>query len=218
MKPADDPTVDYRGLVRDGYDRCSATYTEARRREPGRELAALVARLAPGSRVLDVGCGSGVPIAAALAREHRVTGVDVSPEQIRRARENVPNAAFLLADAMSAELPEASFDAVVSFYVVFHLPREEHEALFRRFARWLVPGGYLAVTVSHCREDAYTEDGFFGVRMYWSNWSREDYVQMLARLDFELLETSAIGHGYDASEPRKRESHPLLFARKRERT
>jgi cyclopropane fatty-acyl-phospholipid synthase-like methyltransferase len=136
----------------------------------------------------------------------------------RPSRSGSTDIASASRNAAFGTLLEASFDAVVSFYVVFHLPREEHEALFRRFARWLVPGGYLAVTVSHCREDAYTEDGFFGVRMYWSNWSREDYVQMLARLDFELLETSAIGHGYDASEPRKRESHPLLFARKRERT
>jgi cyclopropane fatty-acyl-phospholipid synthase-like methyltransferase len=214
MKPADDPTVDYRRLVREGYDRCSAAYTEARRREPGGELAPLVARLAPGSRVLDVGCGSGVPIAAELAREHRVTGVDVSPEQIRLARANVPNATFLLSDAMSVEFREASFDAVVSFYAVFHLPREEHEELFRRFARWLVPGGHLAVTVSRFREDAYTEEDFFGVRMYWSNWSRDDYVGMLERLGFELLETRTIGHGYDASESRRPEAHPLLLARK----
>ncbi|HKC50272.1 MAG TPA: class I SAM-dependent methyltransferase, partial [Myxococcota bacterium] len=154
MKPADDPAVDYRKLVREGYDRCSAAFSEARSRDPGLELAPLLERLAGGSRVLDVGCGSGLPIAAALAREHRVTGVDVSPEQIRRARENVPSATFLLGDAMSVEFPAASFDAVVSFYAVFHLPREEHEALFRRIERWLVPGGYLAATVGRIREAA----------------------------------------------------------------
>lgn len=218
MKPADDPTVDYRKLVRDGYDRCSAAFSEARRHESGRELEPLSARLAPGSRILDIGCGAGVPISAALARVHRVTGVDVSSEQIGRARENVPNATFLLADAMSVDFPAASFEAVVSFYAVFHLPREEHEELFRRIERWLVPGGYLAATVARFREDAYTEDGFFGVRMYWSNWSREDYQEMLARLGFELLETRTIGHGYDSSEPRRPESHPLLFARKPERS
>jgi cyclopropane fatty-acyl-phospholipid synthase-like methyltransferase len=218
MKPADDPTVDYRKLVRDGYDQCSRAYTEARRREAGDELAPLLARLAKGSRVLDLGCGSGVPIAAALAREHRVTGIDASPEQIRRARENVTSATFRLADAMSVEFPPESFDAVVAFYAIFHLPREEHEELFRRVEGWLAPGGYFTATVSHYREAAYTEDGFFGARMYWSNWSREDYVGMLARLGFELLEARAIGHGYDGSEPRRPESHPLLFARKPQRS
>jgi cyclopropane fatty-acyl-phospholipid synthase-like methyltransferase len=216
MKPADDPTVDYRKLVRDGYDRCSQAYTEARSREPGSELAPLLARLTPGSRVLDVGCGAGLPIAAALVREHRVTGVDVSPEQIRRARANVPSATFLVGDLMSVELPASSFDAAVCFYAVFHLPREEHEALFRRIERWLAPGGYLLCTVSHFREDAYTQDDFFGVTMYWSNWSRADYEEMLLRLGFELLDARTIGHGYQPNEPRKPESHPLLFARKRE--
>jgi SAM-dependent methyltransferase len=208
--------VDYRRLVREGYDRCSQAYTEARRREPGRELEPLLARLAPRSRVLDLGCGAGLPIAAALARAHRVTGVDVSPEQLRRARENVPDAEFLLADAMAVDFAPGAFDAVVCFYALFHLPREEHEELFRRIARWLAPGGHLLVTVSHSREDAYTEDDFFGVRMYWSNWSREDYERLLVQLGFELLEARALGHGYDATEKRRPESHPLLLARKRE--
>jgi len=214
MKPADDPAVDYRKLVREGYDRCSAAFSEARSRDPGLELAPLLERLAGGSRVLDVGCGSGLPIAAALAREHRVTGVDVSPEQIRRARENVPSATFLLGDAMSVEFPAASFDAVVSFYR--RLP------LAPRGARGAVPAHRALarprrLSRRHGRSyprGRYTEDDFFGVRMYWSNWSREDYLQMFARLGFELLETRTIGHGYDASEPRRAEAHPLLFARK----
>ncbi len=217
MKPADDPTVDYRRLVRDGYDRCSAAYTEARRREPGRELEPLLERLDPRSRVLDLGCGGGLPIAAALARAgHRVTGVDVSAEQIERARENVSGAEFMLADAMAVDFAPESFDAVVSFYAIFHLPREEHEELFRRITRWLRPGGYLMATVTRVREDAYTEDCFFGVRMYWSNWSLDDYRAMLQRADFELLESEVLGHGYDDTKQRRPESHPLLFARKRE--
>ena len=116
MKPANDPQVDYPRLVRDGYDRCSAEYSQARRREAGSELEPLLARLTPGARVLDLGCGAGLPIAGALARAgHRVTGVDFSAEQIRRARENVPEAEFLVSDMMSLDCPPASLDAVVSF-------------------------------------------------------------------------------------------------------
>lgn len=216
MKRADDPTVDYRKLVRDGYDRCSAAFSEARKREPGTELAPLLERLTPGSRVLDVGCGAGLPIAGALARAgHRVTGVDVSVEQIKRARENVPSGEFMVADAVAAEFPPESFAAVVSFYALFHLPREEHEELFRRIARWLAPGGWFLASVTHFREDAYTEDDFFGVRMYWSNWSLDDYRGMLERLGFELLEAGTLGHGYDEAENHRPEAHPLLFARKR---
>ena len=215
MKPANDPSVDYRKLVRDGYDRCSEAFSEARRREPGTELAPLLERLTPGSRVLDVGCGAGLPIAGALVRAgQRVTGVDVSTEQIKRARENVPLGEFLVADAMAVDFDPGSLDAAVSFYAIFHLPREEHEELFRRIARWLAPGGHLLASVAWFREDPYTED-FFGVRMYWSNWSREDYAAMLVRSGFALLESGTLGHGYDPSEERRPESHPVLFAQKR---
>jgi hypothetical protein len=64
MKPADDPRIDYRKLVRDGYDSCAPVFAAARSAEqqPGLEL--LLPRFAPGSRVLDLGCGAGVPVAA----------------------------------------------------------------------------------------------------------------------------------------------------------
>ena len=218
MKPADDPKVDYRRLVREGYDRCAPAFAAARAadEQPGLEL--LLPRLAPGSRVLDLGCGPGVPVAARLAREHAVTGVDFSSAQLRLARANVPSARFVESDLMAVDFAPASFDAIVSFYAIFHLPREEHEELFRRVERWLEPGGHLLASVTHFREDAYTEDDFFGVRMYWSNWSREDYERMLLKLGFELLEARTLGHGYDATEKRRLESHPLLFARKLART
>ena len=215
MKPANDKTVDYRKLVREGYDRCAGAFGAARAREDAPELELLLPTLVAGARVLDLGCGAGVPVAAALARHHRVTGVDSSSEQIRRARANVPAAEFIEADLMALSFAEDSFDAVVAFYSIFHLPRDEHEELLRRVHRWLAPGGHLLATVTRAREDAYTEDGFFGVQMYWSNWGREDYERILGELGLELLATRTLGHGYSDAEARKPESHPLLFARKR---
>lgn len=183
--------------------------------DAGTRLLAEAMLVPPGARVLDLGCGAGVPVAAALARHHRVTGVDFSAEQIRRARANVPGAEFIEADLMALAFAEGSFDAAVAFYSIFHLPREEHEELLRRVNRWLAPGGHLLATVTRVREDAYTEEDFFGVRMYWSNWGREDYERMLRELGFELLATRVLGHGYSDAEARRPESHPLLLARKR---
>ena len=213
MKPADDPRVDYRKLVRDGYDRCAPVFAAARAAEeqPGLEL--LLPRLAPGSRVLDLGCGPGVPVAARLAREHAVTGVDFSSAQLRLARANVPSARFVESDLMAVDFAPASFDAIVSFYAIFHLPREEHGELLRRIGRWLAPGGFLLATVTRFRERAYTQE-FFGVEMYWSNWSRDDYERMAREAGLEVLDAGAIGHGYGDGEEHPVESHELLFARK----
>ena len=114
---------------------------------------------------------------------------------------------------MSVRFPPSSFDAVVAFYSIFHLPREEHPDLFRRVYRWLRPGGYLMCTLSHYSEEGYTEEGFFGVTMYWSNYSLEEYAEILARAGFVLLETTTTSDYEDATKEIS-EDHPLVLARK----
>src|SRR4249920_253252 len=97
--PLDDPHA----LVRDGYDRASHAYRgddcDLEQSGYGHWLRRLAPRLAPGARVLDLGCGNGVPVARELARlGFEVTGVDLSPVQITRARALVPGARFVCAD------------------------------------------------------------------------------------------------------------------------
>ena len=212
MQPANDPNIDYKALVQRGYDLCAAAYEEARQDEASPELQLLTSRLPNGSRILDIGCGAGVPIARTLAQHFDITGIDISGEQIRRAQKNVPTGTFIQGDIMSANFPPAEFDAVVAFYSIFHLPREEHTALFRRIYQWLKPKGYLLATVTSNAEAAYTEDDFFDVQMYWSNYELDDYKSILSETGFKLLETTVIGHGYTQEEQMPSEHHPLIFA------
>ncbi len=214
MKPADDPLVDYKALVRRSYDRCAAGYAEARMAEAHPELALLEERLEDGASVLDVGCGAGVPVTRTLARRFAVTGVDISSKMLRQAQANVPDARFVHGDISSIEFAKSSFDAVVAFYSIFHLPREEHRALFHRILHWLKPGGYLMCTLTRYDEAAYTEE-FYGQTMYWSNYSLAEYRKILDGLGFTLLSTSGIGHGYSDDSEAPREDHPLVFAAKR---
>jgi cyclopropane fatty-acyl-phospholipid synthase-like methyltransferase len=211
LQPATNPSADYKALVARGYDQCAARYAAARQGQRHPELAALIDRLPAGAAVLDAGCGAGLPIAGTLVEAgFRVTGIDLSAEQVRLACANVPGATFIHADLMAADFAPASFDAIVAYYAIFHLPRVEHPALFARFHRWLRPGGFLLATVTQAAEDGYTEPGFFGVTMYWSNYGLADYQSLLASLGFDLLDTTSLGHGYTTtSEP---EHHPLLFA------
>jgi hypothetical protein len=131
-----------------------------------------------------------------------------------RARENVPTGTFIHSDIMSVDLPLSHFAAAVAFYSIFHLPREEHAELFRRIYGWLKPEGYLMATVTTSNEAAYTEDDFFGVTMYWSNYGLNEYKQLLDGIGFNLLETTVIGHGYDDVHQMADERHPLIFAQK----
>lgn len=214
MKPANDPTSDYKALVQRGYDRCAATYDETRQRGDSPKLALVTERLSAGATVLDVGCGAGIPVAQALAGRFAVTGVDISSGMIARARANVPQATFIHADVMAVTFPPDHFDAVVAFYSIFHLPREEHPELLRRLHRWLKPGGHLLATLSAVHEAPYTDDDFFGETMFWSNLGLPEYKEILAGLGFSLLEVTGVGHGYGATYAGADEQHPLILARK----
>jgi SAM-dependent methyltransferase len=205
---------DTKALVRRGYDACAAAYEAARRHEANPELALIIDRVPPNAHVLDIGCGAGVPIAQVLAEHAHVTGVDISPEQIRRARANAPAGEFIEGDIMALDFAPASFDAAVAYYSLFHLPREEHAAFFRRLHGWLRPGGHALLTVSGQAEPAYTEDDFFGVTMYWSNWGLEDYVAMLGDAGFTVLGQGTVGHGYIEATGAPPESHPYLLVKR----
>lgn len=103
-------------------------------------------RLEPGSSILDLGCGSGDPADVEISKEHQVAGIDISQTQINLARQNVPTGHFLHGDASTAEIPPSSFDAVVSFYTLEHIPREEHKTVLRRICKWLRVGGLLLIS------------------------------------------------------------------------
>jgi ubiquinone/menaquinone biosynthesis C-methylase UbiE len=212
MKPAIDPQINYKQLVRAGYDRCAHAYREARAGGPTTGLALLFDHLSPPASVLDLGCGSGVPVARVLSERYEVTGVDFSAQQLELARQAVPSANFIESDLIALDLPANSFEAIVAFYVLFHLPRAEQVDLLASIWRWLKPGGYFLGTMSKRNEEPYTEDEFFGVEMYWTNFALDEYEQFLRDLGFELLESAIVGHGYEGD--RRNEQHPLVFARK----
>lgn len=134
-------------LVSEGYDARVDTWEEWVTRiedDPRHEWAArLSSLLAPGARVLELGCGGGTRETRELAAQFTLTGVDLSERQLERARERVPGATFVHEDLTSVEFAVGSFDAVVSFYVFNHVPRELLAPLLARIHNWLAPGGRL---------------------------------------------------------------------------
>ena len=118
--------IDAKRIVADGYDRIAERYFAWSDERPSAVRLAWLDRalavIPPGTDVLDLGCGAGVPMTRALARGRRVTGVDLSARQLELARANVPEATFLQADMTALDLPAASLDAVVAFYSLTHVP------------------------------------------------------------------------------------------------
>jgi SAM-dependent methyltransferase len=188
---AADPKV----LVRYGYDRVSHAYRGDTFELDARSgyahwLRRLTRRLGPGARVLDLGCGNGVPVARELSARFAVTGVDLSPVQIERARSLVPGARFVCADMTAVEFEPASFDCVAAFYSFIKVPVSEQPDLFRRIARWLSPGGWLLAVLGKYAWTG-TEDDWRGVKgatMYWSHADLSSSRRWLADAGLEIVE------------------------------
>lgn len=175
-----------RRRVREGYDRCAGDYA-AQRDAFGsdRYLEALAQRTAPRSRILDLGCGGGVPADRYLVgMGHELTGIDLSERQIALARANVPLAAYQVGDMCLLPFRSGSFEAVVSFYAIFHVPREEHLDLFGEVLRVLKPDGWFLATLG-C-DDWEGAEAFHGVMMVWSHYGRERNLELLGRAGFEV--------------------------------
>jgi ubiquinone/menaquinone biosynthesis C-methylase UbiE len=190
--PVKEPEAnDPKGVVERGYDAAAEAYA---RLEEGttwprmRWLKKLLEKMPPGSTVLDLGCGSGDPADVEIVKAHAVIGVDISEKQIELARKNVPEGTFIHSDAGSIEFPAGSCEAVVSFYALEHIPREEHEGLFRRIYGWLRPGGYLLISL-----EAGEMEGVIGewleVPMYFSNYPPDTVKGLVEMSGFSILES-----------------------------
>ena len=145
----------------------------------------LVARLPRGGRVVELGCGGGTDETRLLAERFRLTAIDLSAEQLRRARERVPEAAFLQGDIAELELDPASVDAVAAFYVLNHVPRELLAGLFARVHRWLAPGGLFLATLGATDLPGWTGE-WLGEPTYFSGFAPETNRRLLADAGFEL--------------------------------
>ena len=130
------------------FDRIGDTYDEAFPHKEGQLQAGrwLVERVLAGSRVLDVGSGTGLPTALQLVEAGMdVLGIDISPVMVELARANVPGAAFLKADVLELDPGLGPFDAAAAFFSLLMLPRAEIAEALRHLHRLLVPGGLLVL-------------------------------------------------------------------------
>jgi SAM-dependent methyltransferase len=164
-EPELDPRI---AMVRDGYDAIGRRYHDwshsgSTRLRFARELTD---RLAPGSTLVDLGCGPGDPATRLLSERHLVVGVDLSAVQLKIARQLAPQALLVRADISRFAIRPAALDGVASFYALGHLPPDRHRPLLEAVARWLRPGGVL-VTSAPLSAGEGVEDGWLGVPMFF---------------------------------------------------
>jgi cyclopropane fatty-acyl-phospholipid synthase-like methyltransferase len=182
--------LDHKQLVEQGYDRMAESYLAARVNNTSLMLAQLerlATALPEDAQVLDLGCGAGVPSVTFLAERFSVTGVDSSARQLELARQHSPAAHFIKNDMTTVSFPVCTFDAVVAFYSIIHVPREEHLALLGRIHSWLKPGGrFMATWPFGAWEGTESNWEGWGSTMWWSHYGWGEYEVLLTDAGFSV--------------------------------
>lgn len=169
------------------YEDAAADFARDRQRLIGEEryLGELIAGQGTRRSVLDLGCGSGVPIACFLIeRGSSVTGVDAATAMIAIARANFPAMRWIVGDMRRLALAER-FDAVLAWNSFFHLTADDQRGMFAVFRDHIAPGGRLLFTSGPEAGEAIGK--LYGRRLYHASLAGDEYRELLDRHGFAVL-------------------------------
>jgi SAM-dependent methyltransferase len=155
--------------------------------------------LPPKAQVLDLGCGTGEPIARHIIRRgYSLTGVDQSKKMLEIAKEVAPEAKFIHGDMVGLRLTD-KFAAAVAWDSVFHVERKQHSLIYRKIADSLVFGGRLLLSVGGSDANSNIEgspsdgsvvEGFtsemFGHTFFYSGYEPQVERRLLEAEGFEI--------------------------------
>ena len=176
-------------IVREGYNKVALAYQNERHEnlEEMKILPEFTSRVTKGGKILDVGCGGGLPFTKYLSEQFDVIGIDISDKQIEIAKKNVPKAQFIRKDMTELDFPTAYFDGILAYYSIIHVPREEHFDLFKNFYRMLKPNGKALLCLHSTDDPESYNDDFFGAKMFWSGFDKETNIEILKKAGFQII-------------------------------
>lgn len=137
-------------------------------------------------QVLDIGCGSGKPIADyCIKKGFSVTGVDISAPLIALCRQRLPDAEWIESDMRTLSLNK-TFDGVIAWDSFFHLTQEDQRHMFDVFQSHIRPDGYLMFNSGPSSGEAIGQ--FMGETLYHASLAPEEYRTLLASHGFEVID------------------------------
>jgi len=204
--------MDIRKIVKKGYEKGNYVGFFRTNTQPNAMEKKLLDRLAcslpKDAKILDLGCGTGIPFDKYLVNlGFRLTGVDFASNHIASARKNVPNAKFIESDFSKLGFGNKQFDAIIAFYSIFHIPRDEQQELFNKMNSMLIDGGLILVTLATSDSEDIDEN-WTGAPMAWSQYDPAKYKSMLAQAGFEIV------HDEYEGQPSDTEYHWWVLAKK----
>lgn len=181
-------TDDSKYLVKFGWNEYAKRASNERRIfEEHEYLINFINQLKPKSKILDVGCGSGIPITKYLIdKGFEVTGIDLSDAQIKKAKEKLPKGKFLEMDLENINFNDDSFDTIVCLHSIYHTPKINHFSTLKKFYETLKTNGFLIITTG-CEDWEGINELYEEIKMFWSHFNKEKNIQMLIDAGFIIL-------------------------------
>lgn len=191
-----------RKLVEEGYNKgdYGGTYRKKAviRGFEKKFIGELTKRLPKDANILDFGSGLGIPYDRYfVSKGFEVVGIDISSKHIGLAKKNVPEATFIKGDFSKLKL-NGKFDAIVSFYAIFHIPRDEHKKLFQKMHKLLKNRSFILVTLGASGDKYSEEKNWTGAPMAWSQYDSETYEKILKEVGFKIVKSEFEGKPGDA--------------------
>ena len=157
----------------------------------------MVKYLPVDATILDLGCGTGEPIASFFINlGHQITGIDFSEPMLDIARKRFPNHTWLNQDIRTFET-DITYDSVIAWGSFFHLSQNEQREHFNIFSRFLKPGGAALITIGHVEGEV--TGTINGRAVYHSSLSLNEYSSIIHKLglvlvDYALDDSNCQGH------------------------
>ena len=150
--------------------------------------------------LLDLGCGTGVPVCKHFFDYGwSVTGVDISDEMLKIARQLNPGIVFHQGSMTTFEMGKLKYDAVTAIYSIFHLELEEQSEVFKKVYAALKKGGMFLFTYAskeYTKHDEFAgEIKFNGTPLPYHHTTKEKLKKELVSLEFSITDDMLLNIG-----------------------
>lgn len=205
-------------LSRNGYNASAHRYLVWTTSLPSPRLVwleKLLQHLGPSTRstarVLELGCGAGVPCTLKLAQTvGQLVATDISSAQLDLARKHFQEAGisiddgngkceFREADMLTLSFPNASFDAICAFYSFIQLSTPGQLLMLQRSFQWLRPGGYILLNVTTNPSEGAVMEDWLGMKAFWAGSGTQATLSEMSDIGFGIVERETIETEGDAA-------------------